>query len=77
MRVQGFAYMSITFQLLTIDAALRYWGSIYFCYHWTLGLLYIIGLIIQLRRSKSREAVQQAVQHDFHAIDPPKIQKTE
>lgn len=76
MRMQGFAYMSITFQLLTIDAAIRYWSSIYYCYHWLLAALYIIGLVLQMQRSKG-DFHTEAVQHNFNAIDPPKSKKTE
>lgn len=76
MRLQGFGYMSITFQLLSIDAALRYWGSIYYCYHWVLGSLYVAGLVVQFRRPK-RPTPAVSVQHNFHAIDPPKLSKTE
>lgn len=76
MRMQGYAFMSITFQLLTIDAALKYWSSIYYCYFWIIGALYIAALVIRARRPKVATPVV-SVHRDFHAIDPPKLSKTE
>ena len=68
--------MSITFQLLTIEAALRYWSSIYYCYHWILAALYIIGLIFQFQKSKGTVQTE-TLEQDFNAIDPPKLKKNE
>nr|CAD7567533.1 unnamed protein product [Timema californicum] len=52
-RMLSFSYMGITFILLRIDAAFKYWASIYFACHILWAVLYVVGFVL-IKRGKKK-----------------------
>ena len=46
MRMQWFSYLGMGFQLLRIDATLKFWASIGYVGHAVLPVFYVLGLFV-------------------------------
>ena len=54
-RARQFDYMSIGFILLSYEATIKYWKSVYFVGHVVCGLLIAIGLLLRLIKGKKKD----------------------
>ena len=52
-KMRGFDYMCMGFLLLTLDATITYWKSIYFTGHIFVVMFLLIGLAFKPRKAKS------------------------
>lgn len=61
MRTQAFTYMGMAFSLLSMEKGLRYYGSIYYVYHWTSILALIVGLALtKVLKKKSKVVTEES-----------------